>query len=171
MSVLQYRIDGKAIPKEFVAFPDDSLFYPLMENSYALEVYKDLAQIADTAASILTRAAESQSILCTGRQQLTIHPRTWVYLKNKLNVEAHRVDLTTFRKRTLAGMKTAMYLQLRMCEYLRFEIDDDMDLLVERLGPTSILGNIIKCPKIEKPFAAENRSILNQVMGSEEHDE
>jgi hypothetical protein len=45
--VLRYRIDGKAIPQEFVAFPDDSPFYPLMENSYALEVYKDLAQIAD----------------------------------------------------------------------------------------------------------------------------
>jgi hypothetical protein len=169
--VLRYRSDGKAIPKTFVAFPDDSAFYPLMENSYALEVYKDLARIADAAASILTRAAESQSILCTGRQQLTIHPRTWAYLKNKLNVEAHRVDLTTFRKRTLAGMKTATYSQLHKCEYLRFETDGDMDSLVKTLGPTSILGNRVKRPKIEKPFAAEHRSILNQVMGSDERDE
>jgi hypothetical protein len=102
---------------------------------------------------------------------LTIHPRTWAYLKNKLNVEAHRVDLTNFRKRTLAGMKTATYSQLHKCEYLRFETDDDMDLLVKTLGPTSILGNRVKRPKIEKPFAAENLSILNQVMGSEERDE
>jgi hypothetical protein len=41
--VLRYRSDGKGIPKVFVAFPDDSPFYPLIENSYALEVYKDLA--------------------------------------------------------------------------------------------------------------------------------
>jgi hypothetical protein len=169
--VLRYRSDSKRIPKVFVAFPDDSPFYPLIENSYALEVYKDLARIADAAALILTRAAESQSILCTGRQQLTIHPRTWAYLKNKVNVEAHEVDLTTFRKRTLAGMKTASYSQLHKCEYLRFETDDDMDSLVKTLGPTSILGNRVKRPKIDRPYAADTRSVLNQVMGSEARDE
>ena len=36
--VLRYRRDGKAIPMAFVAFPDNSVFYPLMENSHALEV-------------------------------------------------------------------------------------------------------------------------------------
>jgi hypothetical protein len=130
-----------------------------------------LARIADVAALILTRAAELQSILCTGQQQLTIHPRTWAYLKNKLDVEAHQVDVTTFRKRTLAGMKTAWYLQLHKCEYLRFETDADMSNLVRMLGPTSILGNRVKRPKIDQPYAADTHSVLNQVMGSDKRDE
>ena len=92
---------------------------------------------------------------------MTIHPRTWAYLKNKVNIEAPRVDLTTFCKHTLAGMKTATYSQLHKCEYLRFETDGDMDALVKMLGPTSIVGNRVKRPKLEKPFAAEHQSILN----------
>ena len=55
--VLRYRCDDKEIPKTFVPFPDDSPFYPLIEDSYALEVYKDLGRISDSAATILTRQA------------------------------------------------------------------------------------------------------------------
>jgi hypothetical protein len=94
--VLRYRSDDKEILKTFVPFPDDSPSYPVIEESYAYEVYKDLGRIADSAATILTRQAESQMMICTGRGQLTIHKRTWVYLKSKLNVEVHPVDLTTF---------------------------------------------------------------------------
>jgi hypothetical protein len=57
-------------------------------------------------------------IYSTGRGQLTIHKRTWAYLKSKLNVEAHPVDLTTFQKCTQSEMKTAGYSQLHKCEYL-----------------------------------------------------
>ncbi len=168
--VLRYRCDDKEIPKTFVPFPDDSPFYPLIEDSYALEVYKDLGRISDSAATILTRQAESQMMICTGRGQVSIHKRTWAYLKSKLNVEAHPVDLTTFRKRTLSGMKTAGYSQLRKCEYLRLETEADMDNLVKTLGPTSILGNRVKRPKLDIPFAPGTRSIMNQVVGNFERD-
>jgi hypothetical protein len=167
---LRYRCDDKDVLKSFVFFPDDSPSYPVIKDSYALEVYKDLGRIADSAATILTRQAESQMMICTGRGQLTIHKRTWAYLKSKLNVEAHPVDLTTFRKRTLSGIETAGYSQLRKCEYLRLETEADMDNLVKTLGPTSILGNRVKRPKLDIPFAPGTRSIMNQVVGNFERD-
>jgi hypothetical protein len=120
--VLRYRSDDKEIHKSFVPFPDDLPSYPVIKDSYAFEVYKDLGRIADLAAMILTRQAESQMMICTGRGQLSIHKHTWAYLKSKLNVEVHPVDLTTFRKRTLSGIKTAgYYSQLRKCKYLCLE--------------------------------------------------
>ena len=95
--VVCFRSDGKGISKSFVPFPDDSPYYPVVESSYALEVYKDLSRFADSAAAILTRAAESQGTLCTGRQHFDIHPRTWAYIKNKLGVETHLVEVTTHK--------------------------------------------------------------------------
>jgi hypothetical protein len=94
--VLRYWSDGKEILKTCVPFPDNVPSYPVIEDSYALKVYKDLGRIADSAATILTRQAESQMMICTGRGQLIIHKCTCAYLKSKLNVEAHPVDLTTF---------------------------------------------------------------------------
>ena len=70
--VLRYRCDDKEIQKTFVPFPDDSPSYPLIEDSYALEVYKDLGRISDSAATILTRQAESQMMIYTGWGQFTI---------------------------------------------------------------------------------------------------
>jgi hypothetical protein len=81
------------------------------------------------------------------------------------------VDLvTTFRKRTLSGMKTAGYSQLRKGEYLHLETEGDMGNLVKTLGPTSILGNRVKRPKLDILFAPGTRSIMNQVVGSYEQD-
>ena len=51
--VIRFRNDGKEISKSFVPFPDDSPKYPVIERSYAFEVYKDLSRFADLAASIL----------------------------------------------------------------------------------------------------------------------
>jgi hypothetical protein len=168
--VLRYRSDDKEIIKTFVPFPDNLPSYPVIKDSYAFKVYKDLGRIAESAATILTRQTESQMMICTGRGQLTIHKRTWAYLKSKLNVEVHPVDLTTFRKRTLSGMKTAGYSQLRKCEYLRLETEADMDNLVKTLGPTFVLGNRVKRPKLDIPFAPGTRSIMNQVVGNLERD-
>jgi hypothetical protein len=149
-----------------VPFPDNSPFYPVIKDSYAFEVYKDLGRIVDSVATILTRQAESQMIICTSRGQLTILKHTWAYLKCKLNVEVHQVDLTTFWERTLSGMKTAGYSQLRKCEYPCLETEADMDNLVKTLGPTSVLGNRVKRPKLNIPFAPGTRSIMNQVVGN-----
>jgi hypothetical protein len=41
---------------------------------------------------------------------------------------------------------------------------------VKTLGPTSILGNRVKRPKLDIPFAPGNRSIMNQVVGNCERD-
>jgi hypothetical protein len=50
-------------------------------------------------------------------------------------------------------------------------MDDGMDNIVKKLGPTFILGNRVKHPKIDKPaYFADTRSVFNQVMGSEECD-
>ncbi len=168
--VVRFRSDGKGISKSFVPFPDDSPYYPVVESSYALEVYKDLSRFADSAASILTRAAESQGTLCTGRQHFDIHPRTWAYIKNKLGVETHPVEVTTHRKRTLAGLKTATYSQVHQCEYIRLETEAHMDALVRTLGPTSVMGNRVKRPKVGFPFQAGTRSVLNQVKGVSDDD-
>jgi hypothetical protein len=165
--VVCFRNDGKGISKSFVPFPDDSPYYPVIESSYAYEVYKDLSRFADSAAAILTRAAESQGTLCTGRQHFEIHPRTWAYLKNKLGVETHPVEVTTHRKRTLAGMKTATYSQVHQCEYMKLETEEHMDALVRTLGPTSVMGNRVKRPKIGFPHQAGTRSVLNQVNGAD----
>jgi hypothetical protein len=164
--VVRFRNDGKGISKSFVPFPDDSPYYPVVESSYAYEVYKDLSRFADSAAAILTRAAESQGTLCTGRQHFDIHPRTWAYIKHKLGVETHPVEVTTHRKRTLAGMKTATYSQVHKCEYIRLQTEEHMDALVRTLGPTSVMGNRVKRPKIGFPHQAGTRSVLNQVNGT-----
>jgi hypothetical protein len=41
-----------------------------------------------------------------------------------------------------------------------------MDNLVKTLGPTSILGNQVKRPKLDIPFAPGTRSMMNQVVGN-----
>ena len=105
-------------------------------------------------------------VICTGWGQVSIHKRTWAYLKSKLNAKAHPVDLTTFRKCTLSGMKTAGYSQLCKCEYLHLETEADMNNLVKTLGSTSILGNRVKRPKLDIPFAPRTRSIMSQVVGN-----
>jgi hypothetical protein len=65
--VLRYRSDDIDILKTFVPpFPDNSHSYLVIKDSYALEVYKDLGRIVDSAATILTRQVESQMMICTG---------------------------------------------------------------------------------------------------------
>jgi hypothetical protein len=76
--VVHFRNDGNGISKSFVPFPDNSPYYPVVKSSYPYEVYKDLSRFSDSAAAILTYAAESQGTLCTaGRQHFEIHPCTW----------------------------------------------------------------------------------------------
>ncbi len=45
-----------------------------------------------------------------------------------------------------------------------------MDNLVKTLGQTSILGNRVKRPKLDVPFAPGTSSIMNQVVGNFERD-
>jgi hypothetical protein len=164
--VVCFRNDGKVISKSFVPFPDGSPYYPTVKNSYAYEVYKDLLRFADSTVAILMHAAESQGILCTGRQHFDIHPHTWAYIKNKLGEETHPVEVSTNHKCTLAGMKTATYAQVHKCEYIWLETEEHMDALVRMLGLTSVMGNQVKHPKVGFPHQAGTCTVLKQVNGA-----
>jgi hypothetical protein len=154
--VVRFRNDGKGISKSFVPFPDNSPYYPVVKSSYAYEVYKDLSRFADSATAILTRAAESKGNMCTGQQHFKIHPaHVGLYQEQTWSRNSPS-------KRTLAGMKTETYSQVHQCEYMRLETEEHMDTLVRMLGPTSVMGNWVKRPKVGFPHQAHTRSVLNQ---------
>lgn len=154
----------------FFPFPDNSPEYPFEQTSLSLSVFRDLQRICDAADRILNRAAESQGTWCSARSlPFTIQKTTMNHIKSRTGMsDSFRVKHRLSRKRTKSGLETQLFVMGEEWDLYRFETNDQLQKLLEVFGPTILMGNRARRPKVERPNTPVYGGFINVVAGTED---
>jgi hypothetical protein len=159
--VLRYR--SSLQPYETLPFPDDPGQYPSCQDSYSLQLFRDLRAVCDLASKILNRHGEYQGTFFRGTADTLIHAATVEYLIRQTSVRPQKSKRKCYRSRTDTGITKRSRVSNEKWLLLRYESEKDLDELFKIFGPGILLGIRSKRPTVGRPEKYSPNMILNVV--------
>jgi hypothetical protein len=153
--------------EEYSTFPfaDLSPQYSLCQDSYSMIIFRDLQAIGDLADKILNREGQLQGHFHRSIGETTIGPPTFHFLRSKIGPSFRRTKRQLFRCRTDSGLVTKAVAEKEKWTLFRFETSSQLDTLFSIFGPTIMVGNRTKRPRVGTAYIPNFGTRINVVSG------